>query len=306
MTGVLQPLDQKFAIVDPAGRPTDYFIRWAQTRQIDITDGITLQDLIDYLTAHTLQEGSGIQITPDGDINNSPAIAADAQEILDQISATRGTIIYRGLLGWAALAPGTATYLLQTNGAGADPTWVAPPAGSGGTIIDIGAPETAPITSAGAAASKSNIVKPLRNMSVNSLFARMFSKIIGATYTAEIATLSTATGYTIGAILATSNTYTATTVDQEWIELSFATPVALIAGTRYALIITRSGVAGATVLTISTPGASGNVYYPSFGGDTALTVCGFASYSAANPPIAGTVALSSGTPGAYGIGVKYT
>lgn len=125
MAGVLQPLDQKFAIVDPAGRPTDYFIRWAQTRQIDITDGITLQDLIDYLTAHTLQEGSGIQITPSGSLNDNPTIDADAQEILDQISSTRGTVLYRGLLGWAGLAPGGSGLFLKSNGAGADPSWAA-------------------------------------------------------------------------------------------------------------------------------------------------------------------------------------
>lgn len=125
MPGSLQPLDRKFAIVDERGQPTDYFIRWAQQKQIDITDSITLTDLQDYLTAHMLHEGSGIQFSPNGDINNSPTIAADVQEILDQISATRGVILYRGLLGWAALAPDTAGKILQTNGAGADPTWVA-------------------------------------------------------------------------------------------------------------------------------------------------------------------------------------
>lgn len=135
MPGNLQPLDQKFAIVDAQGNPTDYFTRWAQQRQIDIVDSITLADLQAYLTAHMLREGSGIQFTPDGDINNSPLIAADVQEILDQVSATRGVVLYRGLLGWAALAPGTAGFVLSTNGAGADPTWIAPPAGGGALVL---------------------------------------------------------------------------------------------------------------------------------------------------------------------------
>lgn len=129
MAGNLQPLDEKFAIVDAQGRPTLYFIKWAQQRQIDITEGITLPDLENYLTAHMLREGSGIQFTPDGDLNNSPLIAADVQEILDQITSTRGSLLYRGLLGWAALLPGTSGNLLQTNGAGADPAWVLPPGG---------------------------------------------------------------------------------------------------------------------------------------------------------------------------------
>lgn len=41
MAGNSQPLDQKFPIVDAQGRPTEYFTRWAQQRQIDIADGIT-------------------------------------------------------------------------------------------------------------------------------------------------------------------------------------------------------------------------------------------------------------------------
>jgi hypothetical protein len=90
MAGRAQPLDDKFAIVGPDGRPTLYFIKWAQQRQIDITDGITLTDLTDYLAAHTIHEGVGIQITPSGNLTDGPIIAADVQEILDSLSATRG------------------------------------------------------------------------------------------------------------------------------------------------------------------------------------------------------------------------
>lgn len=133
MPGTLQPLDQKFAIVDAQGCPTRYFVEWAQQKQIDITDSITLADLQTYLTEHMLREGSGIQFSPDGDLNNSPIIAADVQEILDQITMTRGAVLYRGLLGWASLPPGTSGQFLKTQGAGADPVWAA--AGGGGRII---------------------------------------------------------------------------------------------------------------------------------------------------------------------------
>lgn len=131
MAGVPQPLDQKFPLVKSDGTPTDYFIRWAQQKQIDIGDSITLDDLKTYLTEHSLREGSGIQFTPSGDLNDSPLIAADVQEILDQVTATRGAILYRGLLGWAALLPGTVGYFLQTAGVGADPLWAAASGGGG-------------------------------------------------------------------------------------------------------------------------------------------------------------------------------
>lgn len=135
MAGLLQPLDEKFAIVGGDGRPTLYFIKWAQQRQIDISGGITEADLAAYLTAHKLQEGIGIQITPSGDLTDSPTIAADVQEILDTLSATRGTVIYRGLLGWTVLLPGAAGLFLRTNGAGTDPSWAA--AGGGGAIPSV-------------------------------------------------------------------------------------------------------------------------------------------------------------------------
>lgn len=43
--------------------------------------------------------------------------------LLDMISSTRGSVLYRGVNGWAALPPGTAGWRLTTNGVGADPTW---------------------------------------------------------------------------------------------------------------------------------------------------------------------------------------
>ena len=129
MAGNLQPLDQKFPIVRSDGRPTEYFIRWAQQRQIDISGGITAEQantlIIEYLAAHQLQAGSGINITPDGNISNDPTIAADVQVILDQITNVHGSILYRDSGAWVALAPGTSGQFLKTQGAGADPVWAA-------------------------------------------------------------------------------------------------------------------------------------------------------------------------------------
>lgn len=108
MAGELQPLDQQFAIVDAQGRPTLYFTQWAQQRQIDITDAITSDQAIAIIT----------QYLEDHRLSN-------VQEILDQISTTRGSVLYRGAAGWAALAPGASGQFLKTNGAGTDPAWAA-------------------------------------------------------------------------------------------------------------------------------------------------------------------------------------
>lgn len=131
MAGNLQPLDEKFPIVDEFGKPTLYFIKWAQQRQIDITDALTLLGLEEYLAAHPLQAGSGIQITPSGNLAESPTIAADVQEILDQVAGSvQGAILYRNASDWVTLAPGVAGQFLRTNGAGADPVWAAAGGGS--------------------------------------------------------------------------------------------------------------------------------------------------------------------------------
>ncbi len=50
----------------------------------------------------------------------------------DGISATQGTMIIRTATGWEALAPGTAGQVLQTGGAGADPSWATGGSGSPG------------------------------------------------------------------------------------------------------------------------------------------------------------------------------
>lgn len=52
-------------------------------------------------------------------------------EALDFLGSTRGQVIFRGASGWQVLSPGTAGYVLQTGGVGADPSWVAAGTGSG-------------------------------------------------------------------------------------------------------------------------------------------------------------------------------
>ena len=139
MAGNLQPLVNNQRIVKADGTPTDYFIRWAQQKQIDIGSGITaeqaLQIITQYLADHELQAGSGIQITPSGNLSDTPTIAAEVQAILDQITDVHGSILFRGASDWEALAPGINGYFLRTNGAGNNPSWAAGGGGGGGGTV---------------------------------------------------------------------------------------------------------------------------------------------------------------------------
>jgi hypothetical protein len=132
MTGKLQPLDEKFQIAGPDGRPTLYFTRWAQQRMQDIGDALSREQVLALIQEFELQSGLGITITPDGKLTSDPTIAVDIQAVLDAISAVQGSVLYRGASDWEALAPGTAGEFLQTNGAGADPAWAAGGGGGGG------------------------------------------------------------------------------------------------------------------------------------------------------------------------------
>ncbi len=63
-----------------------------------------------------------------------------ATTILDSISSTQGTILYRGASSWAALATGTDGNILTTHGSSANPTWSPPP--TGGNVSNSGTPTT--------------------------------------------------------------------------------------------------------------------------------------------------------------------
>lgn len=90
----------------------------------------------------------------DGDIlaNISGASAVPIgntlSDVLDHVfTAAEGDILYRDSAAWKVLAPSTAGYLLQTNGAGAVPSWVAPPSSSGHKFENFGAlPATSAFT----------------------------------------------------------------------------------------------------------------------------------------------------------------
>jgi hypothetical protein len=137
MVGKLQPLVNNQMIVGPDGKPTEYFIRWAQQRQIDIGEAIdenrALEIIQAFIDDYQLQAGSGISITPNGKLTSNPTISAQAQAILNQISTVHGTILFRGATNWQALAPGTSGHFLRTNGANADPSWAAG-GGGGGSV----------------------------------------------------------------------------------------------------------------------------------------------------------------------------
>lgn len=126
MTALIQPLNAEVEIVDERGRPTLQFMRILQ--KLSLGTGLT-KDAAGNITFASMVANTILANKTAGTANPTACTISD---ILDFVTTTRGSILFRGVSGWQALAPGTATYLLQTNGAGADPTWVTPPTGGGG------------------------------------------------------------------------------------------------------------------------------------------------------------------------------
>jgi hypothetical protein len=154
MTSLIEPLSTQVPIVDAEGKPTPQFQRIMQIlgvasgltvtngkiginnnsitsamiadgtiATIDIADNtITDAKLADMATQLIKARKSGTT----GDPEN-----CTISEILDFITGTaaRGDILFRGATTWQRLAAGTSGKVLQTNGVGADPTWVTPSAG---------------------------------------------------------------------------------------------------------------------------------------------------------------------------------
>lgn len=99
------------------GHQTDNTINHVPIQSDDtvvLTDG----DILQYINAN-------------GDWEyKSPSEAFDLS-----FGSARGDILYRNATVWTVLAPGTAGYVLSTNGAGADPSWVAQSGGGGGGTV---------------------------------------------------------------------------------------------------------------------------------------------------------------------------
>jgi hypothetical protein len=95
------------------------------TGTITLASGSISNSYLDVMPAYTVK----------GNATGSSAQPTDisASDVLDMISSTRGTILYRGASSWSVLAPGVTTAFLRSGGVGADPYWSIPP-GAGDVI----------------------------------------------------------------------------------------------------------------------------------------------------------------------------
>lgn len=248
MVGTLQPLGKQYPVVNPDGTPTEYFIRWAQQKQIDIGEGVAASAvpaiIAEYLADHPLQAGAGIALTPTGNVADSPTIATEVQGVLDQLSMTQGTVLYRGATDWAALAPGTSGQFLKTSGASADPAWATVSGGGGATNL-WGFSNTAGTVSTSANKTKGFVFQVNDPITIDKISMNVDGHGVGTPvdYTLHLVTLSSPTAAgTISSIIASSSpqTVNAATGTLQILQHTLTTPASLVAGTNYAVLAESS------------------------------------------------------------------
>lgn len=173
--------------------------------------------------------------------------AATLSTALDLLGSTRGSILYRGALGWTQLIPGTAGWVLTTDGAGSDPYWAVGGGGGGGsgTVTSIPDGSTNGVTWTVA----TRTTTPTFTFSLGAITP---TTINGNTFTAGTGTLTLGAGK----VLTGSNTLTFTGTDGSSVNFgtggtvlySGGSYVSSLAGT--ANQITASAATGAVTLSI--------------------------------------------------------
>jgi hypothetical protein len=106
MVSIIPPLNAQVEIVDEQGRPTPMFSRLLQ--KISAGSGLTATGGTIGLAAIAAKT---ILANKLGTAAN--ATACTISDILDFLSSTQGSVLYRGSAGWAALAPGTSGQFLE-------------------------------------------------------------------------------------------------------------------------------------------------------------------------------------------------
>ena len=241
-----------FAPIVEENRQATGFFATQWNRLVDYVYSLAgIERDIAFLENAEIIAGSGLD--GGGLLKDSPiTLTADAQEILDQITTTHGSVVYRGAAAWQALAPGTLGYLLSTNGSGADPSWIVPPTGGGGGGTYFNGASGVPTgVSTTALATKGTVFVPREDITIYAVWAVYDSAGAGQSHRCVIADINTVAGGVIQSVLGTTNAYNAIDTNVRAVRFDFATPVTMLANIPYVVCLTNASGIGTTVCRVT-------------------------------------------------------
>ena len=200
-------------------------------------------------TDTTITRSSGGVIAIEGNVVPSPA------------SQANGDMLYRGASSWARLAAGTSGQVLQTNGAGAAPTWVTPSATAITGVVAVANGGTGVTSSTGTG----SVV-----LSVSPAFTGTPSLPTGATAVTQAVDtggdLIATTGYVVGqgylkSATASSTYLTSATASSTYLTSATASSTYLTSATASSTYLT-SATASSTYAPLASPALTGTPTAP--------------------------------------------
>ena len=121
--------------ITPAGSGATRTLSLASTAAGGVSDGDKGDITVSASGATWTIDNGAVTLAKQANLTNQRVIARNTagtgvpeevslSQLLDWGSSTRGSILFRGASGWVALSPGAVGQVLQTGGAGADPSWL--------------------------------------------------------------------------------------------------------------------------------------------------------------------------------------
>lgn len=320
------PLNWQIQITDKDGRPTPEFQRLWQAQMVvngtipALSTPAAVSAVLDVLGttrgAVLVRGASGWVLLPpgaSGAVLTAHGAGADPDyqlpdgisDLLDGLGSVRGSVLYRGASGWAALGPGMAGQVFSTNGAGADPSWTTPSGGTAGIYWPVFSGFTFNTT---AAAAKGTYFRPAAAINVAALRFIVNNTTAGSTYKAVIFEVGGGSNTTLGTQVGNSSGVTVVATGNQDVRVPLSATATLSSGTLYWLaIVITSGANNTSVNLLGS--TTNNAVYPGLSALTAGVVNSIYSivatgYVISNAPATGNTLSSTSNTQPYGIGIE--